>query len=153
MGFFVGCVGATDRPVGSIGGAPAAAVAVRTNDDTPCVKPYGLLICDGCGGEPADSAVECRVVGDTIGPAAVDDPYPRAAKDAQRVLMIMAACLGAGVDSGRPWAGVSAVAAKVCIALLKRLLHDQRKPIEVCLPDCLVTGVCPASAATDSGPA
>lgn len=44
------------------------------------------------------------------------------------------------------------LSANVVIALRKRLLQAQRNCTARCLPDALVTGVHPASAATESGP-
>src|SRR4051812_6974241 len=59
--------------------------------------------------EPLGVAVQGRVVGDAVLPAAVDHADPGAGEDAHGVRVVVAAGAGVGVDLGGPGAGVSAV--------------------------------------------
>ena len=97
-------------------------------------------------------AVPVRVVGNLVDPAAPDDADPGAGQDAYGVGMVVAAGAGVGVDLRGPGAAWRLLSANVVIATRKRLLQAQRKCTARCLPDSLVTGVTPASAAMASGP-
>ena len=97
--------------------------------------------------------VESGVVRHFVYPAGPDDTYPCSGEDADGVGMVFAGGAGVVVDLGGPGAGVPTVAGEGVIALRNRLLQAQRKCTARCLPDSLVTGVTPARAATESGPA
>src|SRR6266550_6240097 len=72
---------------------------------TPPVSTSG---CDGLA-ELGCVAMSFGVVRDAVDPAAVDHACPGPGEDADGVLMIVAACNGAGVDVGCPGTDVTAV--------------------------------------------
>ena len=64
--------------------------------------------------------------------------------------VVLAAGAHGVVEDRRPGAGVPGVGGEVAASRSWRLTA-QRNPLEVCLPDWRVTGVTPASPASDSG--
>src|SRR5450755_298874 len=98
-------IGAVPAPAGA-GERGAADGAARGRVVTGIVTRRGH---SGCPGEAAGGAVECRVVGDAVEPAAVDDADPGAGQDADGVRVVLAAGPGGCVDLGGPGAGGAAV--------------------------------------------
>ena len=103
------------------------------------------------GGEEAlEAAVVVGVVGGVVVPGAPEDAQPGAAEDADGVGVVAAALAGAVVDVGGPGVPVAVASARTPMWVLRRLSQAQRKLTAWCLPDCLVTGAWPASAASVS---
>ena len=151
----VTCVGSAVKALFAGSSGPQVLVKVerpqRSEDERhPLCQPLGRTFLFGRDSGVGGGAVFGRLVGCSIEPAAVDNAYPGAGEDSDRVGVVVAALDGATVDAGGQGLACRELSANVTMALRKRLLHAQRNPTERCLPDCFVTGLTPARAATDS---